>query len=69
MVPTSASAQLDISLIGDDIYCVLSETTTLGFVLKVGNVFVALGGGNLGHAVEVGQSLSWDTAVEMVVRY
>jgi len=42
---------------------------TLGFVHKVGNVFVALSGDNLGHAVEAGQSLSWDEAVEMVLRY
>lgn len=65
----TTTTQPDISLIGEDLYCVLSQTDTLGFVHKVGNVFVALSGDNLGHAVEVGQSLSWDLAVEMVLRY
>jgi hypothetical protein len=69
MVLISPSLKPDISLVGDDLYCVLSERDTLGFVHRVGNVFVALSGDNLGHAVEVGQSLSWDRAVEMVLRY
>ena len=69
MVLVSPSLRPDISLVGDDLYCVLSERDTLGFVHRVGNVFVALSGDNLGHAVEVGQSLSWDRAVEMVLRY
>jgi hypothetical protein len=69
MTLISASLKPDISLVGDDLYCVLSERDTLGFVHRVGNVFVALSGDNLGHAVEVGQSLSWDRAVEMVLRY
>jgi hypothetical protein len=69
MVLTIPSFKPDISLVGDDLYCVLSETDTLGYVHKVGNVFVALSGDNLGHAVEAGQSLSWDQAVEMVLRY
>jgi hypothetical protein len=69
MVATITSIKPDISLVGDDLYCVLSETDTLGFVHKVGNVFVALAGDNLGHAVEAGQSLSWDQAVDMVLRY
>lgn len=69
MVLISPSRKPDISLVGEDLYCVLSETDTLGFVHKVGNVFVALSGDNLGHAVEVGQSLSWDRAVEMVLSY
>ena len=69
MVLLSAGPAPDIALVGDNLYCVLSETDTLGFVQRVGNVFVALSGDNLGHAVEVGQSLSWDQAVEMVLRY
>lgn len=69
MALVSPSLKPDISLVGDDLYCVLSERDTLGFVHRVGNVFVALSGDNLGHAVEVGQSLSWDRAVEMVLRY
>jgi len=55
-----------IALIGDDMYSVLSDTTTLGFVYKVGNVFVALSGPDFGRAVEVGQTLSFDRAVELV---
>ena len=69
MVLVSAGLSPDIALVGDNLYCVLSETDTLGFVQRVGNVFVALSGDNLGHAVEVGQTLSWDLAVEMVLRY
>lgn len=69
MVSLTHSLEPDIALVGEDLYCVLSETDTLGFVHKVGNVFVALSGDNLGRAVEVGQSLSWDQAIEMVLRY
>ena len=69
MVLTVPSIKPDISLVGDDLYCVLSETDTLGFVHKVGNVFVALSGDNLGHAVEIGQTMSWDLAVDLVRRY
>ncbi|CAN5251997.1 hypothetical protein BH11ACT4_BH11ACT4_20930 [soil metagenome] len=58
----------DISLISENTYCVLSAEETMGYVDKVGNVFVAHSGGDLSHAVEVGQSLSWDEAVSMVVR-
>lgn len=55
-----------IALLRDDLYCVLSTTHTVGFVERVGNVYVALHGSDLGRAVEVGQSLSWDVAVAMV---
>ena len=55
-----------IALLRDDLYCVLSSTHTMGFVERVGNVYVALHGSDLGRAVEVGQSLSWDVAVAMV---
>lgn len=65
-VPVEASPTTQISLIGDDMYAVLSDTQTLGFVYKVGNVFVALSGRDFGRAVEVGQTLSWDRAVELV---
>lgn len=69
MVLISPTKQPDIALVGDDLYCVLSETDTLGFVHRVGHVFVALAGDNLGHAVEIGQTMSWDLAVELVRRY
>ena len=55
-----------IALVTDDVYSVLSDRETLGFVHKVGNVYVALSGASLSHAVEIGQSLSWDRAVQMV---
>jgi hypothetical protein len=55
-----------IALVTDDVYSVMTERETLGFVHKVGNVYVALSGDVLSHAVEVGQSLSWDQAVHMV---
>jgi hypothetical protein len=58
----------EIALLREDIYVVLSADQTLGFVHKVGNVYVALSGGDLGRACEVGQSLSWDEAVAMVRR-
>ncbi|WP_218840040.1 hypothetical protein [Salinibacterium xinjiangense] len=38
----------------------------MGFVERVGSVYVALSGERQIRAVEVGQSLSWDVAVEMV---
>jgi hypothetical protein len=57
----------DISLVAENVYCVLSPDETMGYVDKVGNVFVAHSGGDLNHAIEVGQSLSWDEAVAMVV--
>jgi hypothetical protein len=69
VVLLSPSRKPDISLIGEDLYCVLSETDTLGYIHQVGNVFVALSGDNVGHAVEVGQTLIWDDAVELVSRY
>lgn len=59
----------DIALVGDDLYSVLTETETLGFVHKVGPVYVSLSGGDVAHAVEIGQSLSWDKAVDMVARH
>jgi hypothetical protein len=60
------SRTADVALISDDLYAILTETRTLGYVHKVGSVYVALCGSDLNHAVEVGQSLSWDQAVEMV---
>jgi hypothetical protein len=60
--------QPDVSLIEDDVYCVLGPQSTYGFVEKVGNVYVALIGPDRHHATEAGQSLSWDEAVEIVVR-
>jgi len=57
----------DIALVGDDLYSVMTETDTLGYIHRVGNVYVALCGSDIHHAVEVGQSLSWDQAIEIVM--
>ncbi len=58
---------LDISLIAPDTYCLLAPNRTIGFVQKRGNVFVGLLGDDILHTMEVGESLSFDAAVAMVV--
>ena len=65
---THDSRRSNVALISDDLYSVLSETDTLGYIHKVGNVYVALSGSDLNHAVEVGQALSWDEALTIVRR-
>jgi len=55
-----------VALVTEDVYSVMTERETLGFVHKVGSVYVALRGDILSHAVEIGQSLDWDRAVRMV---
>ena len=57
-----------IALVRDDIFAVLAPRETMGFVERVGTVYVALHGPDLARAVEVGQTLAWDVAVDMVVR-
>ncbi len=66
--PQSRNSQRhpSIALVTDDVYSVMTDTDTLGFVHKAGNVYVALSGDVLSHAVEVGQSLSFEKAVQMV---
>ena len=61
-----ATDEPSIALVRDDVYAVLTDTRTMGFVERVGNVYVALHGIDLARAHEVGQSLSWDVAVAMV---
>jgi hypothetical protein len=55
-----------VALVTEDVYSVMTERETLGFVQRVGTVYVALSGDILSHAVEVGQSLSLERAVRMV---
>ena len=55
-----------VALVTEDVYSVMTDRETLGFVHKVGSVYVALSGDVLSHAVEIGQSLEWDKAVRMV---
>lgn len=57
-----------IAIVHDGLFAVLSTRETMGFVERVGTVFVALYGPDLARAVEVGQSLSWDDCVAMVRR-
>ena len=64
----SSPAEPSIALVREDLYAVLATRETMGFVERVGNVFVALHGPDLARAVEVGQSLSWDQCVRMVRR-
>ena len=61
-------AEPSIALVREDLYAILAPRETMGFVERVGNVFVALHGPDLARAVEVGQSLSWDQSVLMVRR-
>lgn len=67
MVFLAPIRHMDIALIGDGLFSVLSETETLGYIHQVGQVYVSLVGADLHQAVEVGQSLSWDRALESVV--
>jgi hypothetical protein len=62
------AAQAEVSLIDVDLYAVLGGKHLLGFVQRVGNVFVALSGKTYSLAVEVGQSLIFDNSVAMVRR-
>ena len=58
---------LTVALVTEDVYSVMTDRDTLGYVQKVGTVFVALSGDILSHAVEVGQALSLDRAVRFVM--
>ena len=60
------STEPSIAIVHEDLYAVLTTRETMGFVERVGTVFVALHGPDLARAVEVGQSLKWDECVEMV---
>jgi hypothetical protein len=62
----NSSPEPTVALVTDDVYAVMTERETLGFVHRVGTVYVALRGDVLSHAVEIGQSLLWDSAVRMV---
>jgi hypothetical protein len=66
--PAARESRIDLTvgLVTEDVYSVMTDRETLGFVQKVGTVYVALSGDILSHAVEVGQSLSLERAVRMV---
>ena len=61
-----AAPEVSVARVSDDLFSVSTRAETLGYVRKVGNVFVALRGSIFHHAVEVGQSLSADRAVQFV---
>ena len=63
--PTTATSH-SVAKISEELFSVLGPNDTVGFVHKVGPVYVALQGSEINHAVEVGQTLSWDRAVEIV---
>jgi len=64
--PTPTDAAVSVAMIDDELFALLTPSETLGFVHKVGRVFVALRGSDYNHAVEVGQTLSRDRAIEIV---
>ena len=68
LLVTPAAAEVGIELVRDDTYRVRVGPVSAGFVDRAGNVFVAQSGAYLSDAREIGQSLSWDEAVEMVRR-
>lgn len=61
-----SSEEPTVALVTEDVYAVMTDRETLGFVHRVGSVYVALRGDVLSHAVEIGQSLVWDRALRMV---
>ena len=57
-----------VRLVNDEYYAVRRGSAVMGYVYRADNVFVALEGAHFAHAVEVGQSLSLDDAIETVDR-
>jgi len=71
-VPTAASlpplAEIPWTRVDIDLYEVAREGVIVGYVEVVGSVFVALGGPRYDRAVEVGQNLTFHSAVEAVLQ-
>jgi hypothetical protein len=63
-----AGHEYEVVRVDSDTHMVLTAGRTAGYVWKAGDVYVALQGPNLAMACEVGQSLVWDVAVDMVER-
>jgi hypothetical protein len=55
-----------MSRVSDDVIEVSADGAVLGWVQTVGRVYVALRGRDLGHAEEVGQSLSREKALALL---
>ena len=64
--PATLDTAVSVAMIDDELFALLTPTETLGFVHKVGRVYVALRGSDYNHAVEVGQTLSRERAIEIV---
>lgn len=64
----TAAPEPVVSPLRDGVYEVSLDGQVLGFIERVGNVFVALMGRTVNCACEVGQSLSWETSVRMVLQ-
>jgi len=62
----SPDAHVSVAMINDELFALLTPSETLGYVHKVGPVYVALRGTDYSHAVEVGQTLSRERAIEIV---
>lgn len=63
-----SATEPEIELLDDQTFAVQGPSGSLGYIHRVGNVYVALEGIEWSQAVEVGQSLSWDEALAMVLR-
>jgi hypothetical protein len=63
---TSDPDDVSVAMVTEDLFALLTGSRTIGYVHKVGRVYVSLRGADANHAVEVGQSLSWDRALEAV---
>lgn len=66
--PAVSLSEPGIELVDEETFAARGPSGTLGFIQRVGNIFVALEGEHLSRAIEVGQSLSWDEALAMIVR-
>ncbi|SEB85344.1 hypothetical protein SAMN04489806_1951 [Paramicrobacterium humi] len=58
---------LDVRETADDLYVISRDSRRIGYIQRVGHVFVALVGERLDHAEECGQSLLWDKAATSLV--
>lgn len=63
----ASDARVAWERVGADCYAVLSQGDLVGFVDVAGNVYVALAGRRYDRAVEVGQSIVFERAVDAVV--
>jgi hypothetical protein len=63
---TATDDAVSVAMINDELFALLTPSETLGYVHKVGRVYVAMRGADYNHAVEVGQTLSRERAIEIV---